>query len=437
MEKTQIHTQKEFEENAFKYQDRYFLEKAIVKCDISLFVSQNGKISIDFKDVIFEGRIRIEKVGSIANVLINNCEFYERFDLNSSTNLMSFSVEKNVFRKEVNFCKSNFSTISVNNGVIQINGNNFLGECKFDNSIFGEKCLINENTFDNCLSFIESEFRKDANFSFNILNYGANFEKAVFKERFIGNNLSGFNKKVDFSYVTFIKDSFLTQAIFFGGLSLYATILKENLEITDLKVYGNQTDRETLRILKNLALKNNNRIQALNFHEKEMNAYRKDLKIRKNLAKIEIQKIKANKDINSQECVSNLLEQEDCLKDYKRDSIILWLNKITNNYGLSWLKALRFILISSVVLYLIYILTFIFQNNYPYTFGWNGWSEFLNSVDYTSKHYFEFLYPVHKFDFISEAESSTLSYFIDFISRIVIGFGIYQMIQAFRKFGKI
>ena len=52
-------------------------------------------------------------------------------------------------------------------------------------------------------------------------------------------------------------------------------------------------------------------------------------------------------------------------------------------------------------------------------------------------YYFEFINPTHRVDFIGrEAKEPLLANFIDLLGRLIIGFGIYQTIQAFRRFGK-
>jgi hypothetical protein len=50
------------------------------------------------------------------------------------------------------------------------------------------------------------------------------------------------------------------------------------------------------------------------------------------------------------------------------------------------------------------------------------------------KYFLEFLNPTHKFDYIQEDGLTTRFYLFDFIGRIFVGYGIYQFIQAFRKY---
>jgi len=75
-------------------------------------------------------------------------------------------------------------------------------------------------------------------------------------------------------------------------------------------------------------------------------------------------------------------------------------------------------------------------NNPPIGIGYTDMSELRIAVNIYFEYFFHFLIPTHRFGFIETSITTGLSNFIDFLSRIFIGFGIYQTIQAFRKFGR-
>ena len=52
------------------------------------------------------------------------------------------------------------------------------------------------------------------------------------------------------------------------------------------------------------------------------------------------------------------------------------------------------------------------------------------------KYYFTFLTPTHKISFMDAEKPKTFFYVWNFIGRIFISYGIFQTIQAFRKFKK-
>lgn len=108
-----------------------------------------------------------------------------------------------------------------------------------------------------------------------------------------------------------------------------------------------------------------------------------------------------------------------------QDRISLWLNKISNNHGESWLRPLGWLLGSAFVFYILYL--------------WSIGRCFTNNTfDYNLIGYFgEFLNPLHKYDFIPDTgKLGGLSSFIDFLSKLSTAFFLYKFLSAFRKHGK-
>lgn len=108
-----------------------------------------------------------------------------------------------------------------------------------------------------------------------------------------------------------------------------------------------------------------------------------------------------------------------------QDIYILWLNKISNNHGESWLRPLCWLLGSAFIFYIIYLWSigriFSGSNFNCYLFGY----------------YFEFLNPLHKDDFIKySSEASGCTVFINFTSKLFTAFFLYKFLAAFRKYGK-
>lgn len=118
---------------------------------------------------------------------------------------------------------------------------------------------------------------------------------------------------------------------------------------------------------------------------------------------------------------------------WSKDGILLGLNLISNRHGLDYKTGLKFTGITGLAFYIIYILT---MYNQFYNTEWQGWSEFLSACNFTIKNFFVFLFPSHGFNFIENSNPNSLAYMIDFLGRVFIGYGIYQTIQAFRKYGK-
>jgi hypothetical protein len=108
-----------------------------------------------------------------------------------------------------------------------------------------------------------------------------------------------------------------------------------------------------------------------------------------------------------------------------QDIYTLWLNKISNNHGESWLRALGWLFAFSFIFYILYL--------------WSIGRCFTNStIDFNLiGYFFEFLNPLHKFDFIPDTPRlGGLSTFLDFASKLFAAFFIYKFLSAFRKHGK-
>ncbi|MDO5970791.1 hypothetical protein Q4Q35_13320 [Flavivirga aquimarina] len=68
-----------------------------------------------------------------------------------------------------------------------------------------------------------------------------------------------------------------------------------------------------------------------------------------------------------------------------------------------------------------------------YSFGIEKfWTSTQNSV----KYFFNFIIPTHKTNYMDELKPNNWFYLWDFIGRALVAFGIYQTIQAFRKYKK-
>jgi hypothetical protein len=107
------------------------------------------------------------------------------------------------------------------------------------------------------------------------------------------------------------------------------------------------------------------------------------------------------------------------------DKIILWINRHSNNHGLSVKKPLVLFFFFSIVLYVFYLwsLNRIFNSN-----------EFDASL---IGYYFSFIDLTHRSDFLVEKnEFNNCCQFIDSFNKILVSFFIYQFVAAFRKYGR-
>ncbi|MEO8173256.1 MAG: hypothetical protein ABI581_09245 [Sediminibacterium sp.] len=111
----------------------------------------------------------------------------------------------------------------------------------------------------------------------------------------------------------------------------------------------------------------------------------------------------------------------------------LWLNYISNDFGRSWGRAVLFSFgLGALFFYIMTVSTSAFKISFPITLDWN-----------LVPAYFRFMNPLRFFETenIYEPLGKTVglaprSYVIDFFARVTIAYGFYQVIQAFRRFGK-
>jgi hypothetical protein len=107
------------------------------------------------------------------------------------------------------------------------------------------------------------------------------------------------------------------------------------------------------------------------------------------------------------------------------DRLILKINSLSNNHGLSIKEPFFATIILSAIFYILYLWTLGRMCN-------------CNEIDYDLiGYYFAFLDITHRSDFlVSKSELSGWSVTIDYLNKILVGFLIYQFIAAFRKYGK-
>lgn len=353
-------------------------------------------------------------------------------DINFQGMLFNFGTEAHEIR--FNNCvflkKSDFSGISFPKGDLFFESAEFHGEPNFSNAQFNGKVRFHNTHFLNSVNFDNTKFEDLIDF------YGSHFvEKQVFyKTDFIKTTVFSrciFEKNVLFTYSLVSGVMIFRHAVFNTGLDLALAIITGDLNFFKIKL-GNystkiildnssdydevveegeaiptQNKRETFRIIYDTLIKQNNKIDALVYHKYLIDAYQEEILPRKeNSDKVDFKNIH---------------------KAPIGDLIINLFNKYSNDYGLSWKRGIIFTLIVAVVFYCISLL---FLDSYRYySFG-------LGRTPEAIKLFFDFLSPIHKIDFMDRFQPSGWFYFFDFLGRIFISYGIYQVVSAFRKYNK-
>lgn len=297
------------------------------------------------------------------------------------------------------------------------------------NAIFNNARFINHATFDRATlnyssmpatgNFFNVVFEADAYFNVTDFTQGAMFNGAAFKGLaiFIGCNPVHFDCVADFSGCSFEKRAFFDDSRFktlllnhvgfkeitsfnalkTHSLTLNKTTFPQSADFLDADILSGS--RETFRAIKNEFLKHNNAVESQLYLAKEMRVYEKNI----------------------------------TLRSHTKEKIVLWFNKISNDFGTNWLRATLFTFTCGIIFYSLYLLTLA---NIPVTFGWNGWPNFWQALNIFGSYFVKFFIVTHSLEFMAFAEPNFFSYLVDFFGRIFIGYGIFQTIQAFRKYGK-
>ena len=366
-----------FESNVFihsYFEDLTFISNTF-NCD-KFYISKSNIKVLEFSDDRYNSLNITPNIFKKGNFKIDNCIFDSIFYL------------KNVqFTKDTTF---DISTVQ------------FIDDCYFDSisldQIMFYNCVfykeLRYDVFYNRSQFLQCNFEGPTTFisysksDLSFLDFDScTFSKLAKFNHYIAHKLriedTTFLDKVSFQESTFdiikIKRSIFEKTIWF-----------DEIQINQL----NNCDRQTLRTIKRELANSHNQIDYLRFKAYELKAYKKEI----------------NK--------SNL--------NWK-DTLILYFNEESNNFGLDWTKGIIFIFQWSFLFYIFYIVSY---------------SYFVNDINCIPKidnflvNYLKFLNP---FSFlkspIEDAENYYLPFLFFMLGKILVSYGIYQTVQAFRKFG--
>lgn len=284
----------------------------------------------------------------------------------------------------------------------------FFNHCTFNYSSFFETTFNSNTKFSNCKFLNETKFESLDSEIFSIIKFtDCEFLKsATFNQALI--------YQLSFEKVKFI-DEISLQETYFDIIKIDRTIFEKGALFDDIQIKKiDNCDRRSIRTIKQELQKKENKIDYNRFRVYEFNAYRKD--IRKKLAEFK-------KDKNS------FRHRKREPIQLKRDLFILDVSDIVSEYGTDWKRAFYFSLISALILFT----PFYILENLNKTINLNNWQDFIYS-------YFRFfLITDFKNEYYGTGESILkfncfLSLIPFILGKILVAFGIYEMIQSFRKF---
>ncbi|MXN92658.1 hypothetical protein GR160_15625 [Flavobacterium sp. Sd200] len=290
--------------------------------------------------------------------------------------------EKTYFFRSVFIPKSKYFTVTFYN--VNVFSENVFSEVNFENVNFYEYANFNQCDFKGAVSFYNMNNYHIGDLSFYECNFSerANFEYARVKN--LNFKLSKFEQNVSFSNTSV--DTFILHRNILNKITYF-----DGLEIKDIR----KCDRISLRTIKQELQKTDNKIDYNRFRAYEMEAYYRELKWN--------------------------------WKDGK-DKFILGSTWLVTGFDHSWRRALFFTLVNG---WLFYSLFFI-SENYMLIPDLSEWKTFCSG-------YFRFLLVTDFYNPLATGRdyidnTNTIGWLIFILGKIVIAFGIYEMIQAFRKF---
>jgi len=344
------------------------------KLDCSNLNFSKGNFTLSLRNKITDS---FDFTSSFKNATFYLCNFSNSY-LGSDADFRNFTVITTAFFDQCDFKKIHFS--DANLGI-----DSYFNDCKF-HSFSG---------FENCT---------------NIERTRLYYRSCLFKS-FPHFNNSKFNH-FEITHTTFLRKASF-DGIEVNTLKLYQVSFHEEAFFDDISIHDiGECDKTSLRTVKQELQKTENKIDFNRFRVYEFNAYRKD--IRKKLTLFQKDK----------KFFLFYITKEPLR--LQRDVFVLWISDIVSEYGTDWKKALKFTLFWGFVIYSIFFIC----ENYSYPFDWKNWQQFpIGLIRFFLVT--DFYSPLAKDRVYLESFAS----WIPFIAgKIVIAFGIYEMIQSFRKF---
>jgi len=327
-----------------------------------------------------------------------------------------------------------------------LKGNFEFDDCHFNNSFNWEDITLEGKIkLWNC-SFNTTNFN-NTTFSDLVDFYNCTFKQKVFfyKTDFKGTTVfsaSTFEQNVLFTYALIEKPIIFRGTTFEKGLDLSLAIFKGEINPFDIRL--NQFNS---KIITKKDFKDLDKEQYKTTEEKHEKKYDEcisqsekklsgqiPLKNKRETFRI-LKRAFTSRDDISASIKYKVLENETMMVEQVRSDFLrnffnfinLVFNFLSNRFGKSYMQALFFVLVFGWVFF---YLSAVNSNYLPLA----NCSMF-EVYQYGKGFFIQFLLPTHKFNYISEASLQSTSFLVyDFIGRILVGYGIYQFIQAFRKY---
>ncbi|HAS40219.1 MAG TPA: hypothetical protein DCS93_07055 [Microscillaceae bacterium] len=390
----------------------------------------------------FKGDLRFNHIHFEEKVLFNACVFEEKVIFQNCIFKQDVSYEKyydddgvnskkTIFKKQVCFIgctfgvektSEDFTPTSVHFKDVEFQGDvcfketTFHSKVRFHNSIFTQSVDFENTVFNDLADFYYTIFESAQQFHLTdfmgiTIFSNATFEKEV---QFLHNKVSS-TSSISFQEVEFQQALDISRANFGCTLSFFGAEINENptelglYESNEGKTTAYQKIRESFRIVKQTYTAEGNKIEAGKQNRNEMRIYWRELKASKGSP------------------TTQLKWYERPISPRRQNLAILWFNGLSNRHGTSWLRGFVFTIIVAIPFF--GLMSLFLRNQWV-------WDCSLDGAGYVIKSFLQFLnVTLWKYQPYGK-EINGWAYFILFIGRLFVGYGIYQTVQAFRKFSK-
>ena len=365
----------------FKIKHGLKFKKCIFKKGVQLYFEDTKARDIFFDNCTFESNVNLRSYEN--SVIFSKCIFKNDFIARNSVLKGKIRFWQCHFEQEANFRNTKFE-----------------GLADFWRSIFHKKTIFYKTDFMDTVVFSSSTFKENVLFTYALIDKlillrGTKIEKGFDISLAIIHGKLGL---FEFNLNNYVDAEFIVEE------DEYETAVSENaiIPITN--------KRETFRILKDNLESQKNLSESLKYKA-----------IEKEVLRVEL--IHNGKEIPFDTSIINLKN----ITNNRLDRINLWLNKWSNDHGDSYGRAIIFVFL---VGWFFFYLSLLNTEKYYFTLNtklWNFGEGF--------KIFIEFLNPIHKLDYIENTKLSSAWFFVfDFLGKTFVGYGIYQFIQAFRKY---
>lgn len=449
------------------------LEKLLLTDVNSEYSQKDSKIEFLVENLIKD--LKIKSFTNFSNIIFKGGEYEFIYFDGTFNNQINFErkiknehlhFESSIFKNRIDFKEGDFEYInfyrSSFQGLIVFHGYDILKNESSEISI--KELTVHSSYFEKNVN-LSIEDIKDLTLSNNNFKQILSFDNYNNKNKnssysdylaFIRINLSGSNQGniiIENVYADITISDINLGNIYFKNIDLHTLHINEfhnkgNISFTNLKsgvylaiqnsIIGNfNLLNEDLNIFQEIVISNSNlKGLILSIYPKKIRSYSYDPKIGygledksknnqnlKNIYNQLKQVAKSNGDIDHMNKYKSLeLRKLIKTKRFGFDSILLFLNWISNNNGQSWTRGVLFTLIVAFMFFLLYIYSLGIELDLK-----NQYKDYILYISSFPKLELEKHLDMNRCWNVS---------LIIWISRILISYGIYQTVAAFRKYGK-